>query len=432
MQSSTRRPAAILASVLAIGIWSGPAAAQFQQYTPPGDLRDAATNLREGIEKDVQDARWHLGPLRVQPEISLRNLAYIDDVFVGSEGEDVSDVTASIAAGLHLYIPMGPKTTLAAYVLPEYVWWQDQEDRRRLNESYGLGIFAYFNRLLVELSGRSDERLGFATSEIEQQVTDRTDAVSANFELILRRNLAFFVSASSTELTYLVDDAELEDPRIARFDRLDREEEVLRGGLRARFRGGWTVDLAFERSEAIFDNAGNDLSNSGTAPVLGLRLERGPWGIFADAAFRSLEAEEGSGFIDFDETTGRAEISLKARSRLTLRATASRKLTYSISEGFTYALEDRAGAGVEWALGRRSSLLLAAETGEVDYTVGAAVTPRQDDYSGWRALLKLGLGRKAEIRLGVTDTEYDSNLPGFDRTVTRISSGISIGESSWP
>ena len=92
MQSSTRRPAAILASVLAIGIWSGPAAAQFQQYTPPGDLRDAATNLREGIEKDVQDARWHLGPLRVQPEISLRNLAYIDDVFVGSEGEDVSEI----------------------------------------------------------------------------------------------------------------------------------------------------------------------------------------------------------------------------------------------------------------------------------------------------------------------------------------------------
>ncbi len=432
MRSSTPWPAAILSSVLAIGILSGPATAQFQQYTPPGDLQDAATSRREGIESDVKNARWHLGAMRIQPELSLRNLAFVDDVFVGSGEADVSDVTASVAAGLHFYLPAGSKTTIAAYVLPSYVWWQDQKDRRRINESYGVGIFAYFNRLSLELTGSSDESLSFATSEIEQQVTDRRDVVTADVEILFRRNLAFFVGASSSELRFLVDDAEREDPRIAPFDLLDRDEDILRAGLRAKLRGGWSVDLGFERSEAAFRNSRNNLSNSGTSPTLGVRLQSEPWQIIANAALRSLEADGDSNFQEFDEATGRIEIALKARSRLTLRATAGRNLTYSISEGFTFALDDRVGLAAEWALGRRTQLLLAAETGEVDYTVGASIAPRLDDYDGWRVQIKWGLGRKADLKLGITDTQYDSNLPGFDRSVTQITSGISFGESSWP
>lgn len=432
MRSSIPGPSVWLSSILAFGILCSPAAAQFQQYTPPGDLQGAAVNRRDGIEKDVQDARWRLGALRIQPELSLRNLGYVDDVFVGSGEGDVSDLFASVAAGLHFYLPVGPKTTLAAYALPEYVWWQDQEDRRRLNESYGVGVFAYFNRLTIELSGTSNERLSFASSEIEQQVTDSQDSLTADLELFLRRNLALFASASATEFRYLIDEAEKDDPRIAPFDRLDRDEEVLRGGLRARFRGGLTLDLGAERSQATFRLEENDLSNSGTAPYLGLVLDRGAWKLSGDLALRSLKAREGSEFRDFDEPTGRFELTIQARPRLSLQATAARSLTYSVADGFTYALEDRAGAAAEFELRRRISLRVFTETGEVDYSAGMSVAPRVDDYSAWGAKLKVGLGRKAELQVGVIETEYDSNLPGFDRTVTRITSNLRLTQTSWP
>ncbi|MCB1033015.1 MAG: hypothetical protein KDD47_04175, partial [Acidobacteria bacterium] len=288
MRSSTPRPSALLTSVILFGILCGPAVAQFRQYTPPGDLQGEPASRREGLEKDVAEARWHLGAIRVQPELTLRNLAWVDDVFVGSGDENVSDLTAAVAAGLHLYLPIGTKTTLAAYALPEYVWWRDQADRRRLNESYGVGLFAYFNRLTLELAGRSDERLSFATSEIQQQITDSQDQLNADLEIFLRRNLALFASLSSTDFRYLLDEAERLDPRIAPFDRLDRDEDILRGGFRVRLRGGLTVDLGVERSEATFRSADNDLSNSGTAPYLALVLDRGPWRINAEAALRSL------------------------------------------------------------------------------------------------------------------------------------------------
>ncbi|MCB1033014.1 MAG: hypothetical protein KDD47_04170, partial [Acidobacteria bacterium] len=109
-----------------------------------------------------------------------------------------------------------------------------------------------------------------------------------------------------------------------------------------------------------------------------------------------------------------------------------RSLTYSVTSGFTYALDDRQGLGLELALGNRSSLLVFTETGEVDYTAGTPFTERLDDYSGWGARLELGLGRKAEVQLGVEDTEFDSNLPGFDRSVTRITTQIRLSHTSWP
>lgn len=432
MQSSTPWPAAMLTSVLAFGFLSGPTAAQFQQYTPPGDLQGETASRREGLEADVANARWRWGSLRVQPELSLRNLAYVDDVFVGTAGEDVDDITASIAAGLHFYLPVGSKTTIAAYALPEYVWWQDQKDRRRFNDSFGLGVFSYFNRLSLELSGTSDERLSFVTSEIEQQVTDSTDALELGLEVILRRNLVLFASASSSEFRYLVEEAEQEDPRIARFDRLNRDEDILRAGLRGRLRGGWTLEVGVEESEASFLDEDNNLSNSGTSPYVGLSLVQGQWEIYGDVFFRSLEAEDGAEFQDFDETTGRVEVNLRLRPRLSLISSANRSLTYSIADGFTYALEDRITVGAEIELGRRSSLTAFTETGETDYTFGASEQPRLDDYTGWGTRLKIGLGRQAEVEIGYIDTEYDSNLPGFDRSITRITTSLRLSSFSWP
>ena len=383
MKSSTPWPVAMLTGILAFWVSSGPTAAQFRQYTPPGDLQGETTSRQKGLEEDVANARWKLGALRIQPELALRNLAYVDDVFVGSGGETVDDITASIAAGLRFYLPVGPKTTFSAYAVPEYVWWQDQEDRRRLNESYGLGIFTYFNRLSLELSGTSDERLSFATSEVEQQITDSSDVLGLDLDLILRRNLIFFVSASTSEFRYLIDEAEQDDPRIGAFDRLNRDEDLLRAGLRARFRGGWTLEVGAERSEATFLESENDLSNSGTSPYVGFNLTEGSWKIYADVFFRSLEAEEGAQFREFDETTGRIEVSLEVRPRLTLISTGNRNLTYSIAEGFTYALEDRITFAAELELSSRSSLTAFSETGEVDYTFGTSAVPRRDDYTGW-------------------------------------------------
>ena len=84
------------------------------------------------------DAPWRLGAVRVQPWLGLRDVAYIDNVF-GSADDPESDLTLTFGAGLKAYLPVGEKVVLAAHILPEYVWWRDNDQLSDWHYRYGAG-----------------------------------------------------------------------------------------------------------------------------------------------------------------------------------------------------------------------------------------------------------------------------------------------------
>lgn len=400
------------------------AGAQFLQYTPPGGPEQDPETRREELERELESARFRLGGVRIAPWAAVRNAAYVRNFFAAGD-EPPEDFTATVGAGLRAYVRNGPKATWTAKVLPEYVWWARQPDRRRLDGRYLLGFQGYFNRLTVEVqSGRQQEQR-IITPEVPVLVSGRQDGGEALVEVGLTGALSVFSSYGLARLENLVDD--VEDPRVQELAALDREERIVRAGLRWRPRRQWTVSLGAERSEVEFGDAAVDRSNEGTAPIAAVRFEGNRLHASADLAARSLEARQGALFVPYERVTGAAAVFLNAGGRVTPSVYFNRGLVYSLLPQYAYLEDERLGAALAIRGGRRTVGRIFAESGTHAYTPFSPLTPeREDDVFSYGAALSFGLSRRLSLEMSAARSSFDSNLPGADRSYTTAGLTISL------
>lgn len=413
----------IIAAVLLLGT-AAAAGAQFTQYTSPGGPQGRLEDKKEVLERAMEEARFHLGPVRIAPRFSLRDGTWVDEA--AGPGTD-SDFSVVVGAGLNAYLRTGRKVMLTAHALPEYVHWQDLEERRRLNQRFGVGAYGYFNRLTVEVEARRREEQGIVTPELLQPVSAREDRIEMASELALSGSFAVFATAAVSEHESL---AERDDPNagVRSLLLLDRREEVVRGGVRLRRKSGLSFGLGVESSRTEFATGGLPRSNEGLAPVLEGRLERPRIFARADLAARSLEALQGSSFVDYDEVTGGAELGVRPTDRLEVILYGGRNLVYTLLPEYSYLTDDRLGTALAIKIGWRTSGRIYYETGTSDYTAFASTTPRrEDDLTSYGASAQMSLGRSGTLALRASRTRFDSNLPGLDRTTTVLSAAVSWG-----
>lgn len=407
-------------------LFAGGAKGQFLVFTPPGGPDGRPETLQERLDREMSEAPYRLGPIYVTPLVGFRDVAYVRDLF--SEQEEVrSDVTATVGAGFRAYLRTGRKVTWVAQTLPEYVWWQKRTDSRRLNMSGGLeGIFL-LNRLTVDLAASRVEQQRIVTPEIAELVNSAVDLGRLDAELEMTAKLRPFVSARWSRQKGLVDDRD--DPAIEQIELLDREERLVRAGLHWYPRTDWMIGLGAERSEAEFDRSTLDSSNEGTSPVLELRIDRPHIFISANAAARSLEATEGSRFVDYDGVTGSFAVSFIPRRRLEFWLYTNRDLVYSLEGNYPYLQDQRTGAAIAIGVGDRIGGRIFAETGTNEYTAfSPATTPeRDDDLTAYGGSLRFLLARGLSLTFQATRLELDSNLPGADRSYTSGGLSLSLG-----
>ncbi|HEX6899496.1 MAG TPA: hypothetical protein VF789_07285 [Thermoanaerobaculia bacterium] len=424
MRLKTIRP-----MILFLFLWlvAGGAGAQFLQYTPPGGPDQESEDRREELERQIEAARYHLGPLRITPWASISDLAYVRNFFEnGAESPD--DVTASVGAGFRAYLRNGSKAAWSLQVLPEYTWWARQEERRQLNGTYLLGFHGFFNRLTLEVIAGREQELKIVTPDVPTPVSSRSDGGQIQAELQLTGAFSAFTTFSVEQQDNLVED--LTDPRFQELGRLDREERVLRAGLRWRPRQEWTLGLGAEISEVDFDRVRGlaDRSNEGTAPIAEVRFRGNRLEAGFDLADRSLEARRGAFFVPYDRITGSAQVAVKGGRRSSTGVYASRTLAYTISPLYSYLQDERLGVFVGIGAGRRASLRVFAEGGANDYFTFSPLTPpRQEDVTSYGGSLTFPLGRFLSFQLNGVRSRFDSNLPGGDRTYTSLGTTIALG-----
>jgi hypothetical protein len=409
-----------------------PAGAQFSQYTAPGTLLSRPTSKKEQMDKALENARWRVGPLRLAPWLSVRDAAYVSDVFAGTleggsdHGDEESDFTVTVGAGLQGYVPMGPKVFFTVDVLPQYVYWQKEIERRRLNGYYGVGLLGFFNRLNVQLLARRAEEQGVLSPEFEQRIHTRQDLVETTMELRLGRSFYLFGSASGQAVDPLEEDLGI-DPRLPRFEDLHRDETALRAGVEVRPTDHLRLAVGVERTESDFADSARDRSNSGTAPLVEASYDGDHLHVSGTVVQRSLDPEPGSEFVPFDQTTGQFRVTLTPRWRLSYSVYGSRNLTYSIEPGYSQFTIDRAGASIGAKIGNDSNVNLFYETGSHDYDgTSAEAAFRQDDFQAYGTQVQLKLGERLRLNLGVQRTSLESGLTGFDRTLTTFQTSVEI------
>lgn len=374
----------------------------------------------------MEEARFHLGPVRVAPWLGLRDAAYVRS-FLSAAGEETpSGFTATVGAGLRTYLRTGPKVIWTAQVLPEYVWWSSDSDRSRVNGRYGAGVHAFFNRLTVEATASRREEQQIVTPEVPEPVSSQAEDGQILAELRMTGALSLYgesriarvrnLEEEGTGLVFPVDDLEL----------LDREEVVTRAGVRWRPRESWLIGLGAETSRVDFEADALDRSNEGTAPVLELIFDRPKLFVQMDLARRSLEARRGSGFVAFDEVTGTAAVSLRPRRRTGYWVYASRNLVYSVDPTAAYLVDERIGASVSAGLGSRTLSRVFLETGDNDYVSLTGGLPRRDDLTSWGGSVRFRLRGTVTLEILGVRTEIDSDLPGGDRSYTSLGTRINL------
>ncbi len=417
-----RKRSSVIASILVGLAGTSITVAQSSQYVQPGSVQGPRQDPRAQIADAIEEARWKLGAVRLDPWIGIDRLGYVSDSFVQGGGTETDDFVAVASAGVQGYLPVGDKTFVTFHALPQYVWWQDQDERRGLNQHLGGALLGFYNRLQIELDARISEELGIVTRELEQEIVQRQEILRADFAVNLYRSLTLVAGARATGFE-TVDESPFADNL---FGRLDRDETVGRVGLQIRTGIAlWTA--GFEESTTDFlGGAAAGESISGGSWFAGAFVEGGSGWINLDLSNLDLEPDHvGSSAPPLSTTTGVVEAGwVWPGDGFTSTLYWRRGLNYSLSVENFYLLGDSTGMRLDYSPGV-SIYGAFFETGTDEYR---GSQPREDDRTSWGVTYSRPILRTATLIAGYSSTEVDT-APGFafpDREIKRFQIGLSF------
>ncbi len=398
--------------------------AQSTQYTAPGSLGRPLDDRQEAVRAAVEGARWQLGAVRVDPWLALKEVAWVEQE--EPDGSTASDLTATAGAGLNLYLPVGSRVTLAAQALPEYVWWRDRTDDRRVAGRYALGLFAYANRISLELTARSSDSTSFATPELDRRIDLQSDQLEAQIEVPVLRRFALFARGAANATDAGREGEAADDALLAA---LDRDEQWWVGGIRWKPREELSIAVGVGRSSAEFDQVGALRDNRGESLYAELAWRRPKLELAAEGFRTEIEPEEGSTFQGFDGTLATARVRWTPRDRFSLSLYGQRGLAYSIDSGRDFYLDQRFGTEVSFRPGWRTSIRLFFESGEHRYeeSESQAGADRVDDVTSQGASVDLQFGRGFTLVLGARRTQVENAAVGLDRDFVELRAGLTFG-----
>lgn len=396
--------------------------AQFSQYTKAGNFENSPASIKDDLDEAVENAKWDFGRVRVDPWLALREVTYDDNIGARAGEQTQSDLTATLGAGFRAYLPFGKDLVFATHVLPEYVWWRELSNRRRVNGRVGLGLFGNLGRTSLEASVTRADEARFFSREFEDQVNTTDEVGFLSLALDLSRGFSVFANGRLRRLSFRDEDAAIEQVKI-----LDREETIQRAGVSHTSARGLTIGVGVEDSEVEFEAVDNLRSNSGTSPLVQLQYVGPDFFFVIEAVDRDLEFPLAPELLDYDDVTGQARFEIESFERLGLQAYGRRGLVYSFTDRWAYFEETTIGAAVRWDAATWLAMRVFSETGNSDFRpVAAGIELREEDFDGYGIEFQFAV-RRATLLLSYSKTSYDANLQEFDRDVTVIRTGLLFG-----
>ena len=379
-------------------------------------------STKEAVTREVETARFRLGPLRLLPVLDLRDVGYNDNVN-GSPTKPVSDWTATVAGGTKLVVPLGEKWAIRGTVVPEYTWYLDSEDLRGWGGTYGASLVALFNRLTFEGGGGFRKRSEIVSSEATVARPRETTEGKAEIEVAVLPRFTLFGGYAAAKTRY--DDAALVIGGAPTAANLDRDEALWRAGVRYELREWFSVGAQYVGGRQEFVTAPQARDNDQEGWAVTARYDRERFYLDGSVGKRKSEARfAGSPYVPFDTTTYSYFASWFVANPVEIQAGGSRGPVPSISISENYYLESRNFAAVNVTLGRRLVLRGFGSLGTNAYAgaVGApAGTPkRTDDVTEYGAGATIFVTKAVSLTPLISRYETDSNYSGADRTINRL------------
>lgn len=384
--------------------------------------------LYERISEDAENARWQWGTLRVQPSVGLGSLQYVNNTFVDADvdAEEIDDIQASVFGGLNFYQLVGDRSAFAISIKPSYSWWNELEDRRRLNLNAQASAALKSGRFFLDADAGRNEELGIATEEAAQLINYRSDIVDINTGFEIYRSLAFSVGYERTEREHLLDESP--SALIPDFGRLDETTETLFAGIRMEPGRHATLQLGVIELETESPNTLRNFDGSGYQAELTYSTE--VLEIGTQVRNVDLEPTGISDFVATDFTSGYLSVRLGSALGRSLTFVADRGLGASVRTALQDFESTRYGVLSRVPVGKRVALAASYRIGTRDFRQ----SPREDDTReatvGFDFALQNGIGLTARF----VRSELDSTEAAFEREFDRFTVGLTVGLSGfvWP
>ncbi|HEY2798052.1 MAG TPA: outer membrane beta-barrel protein [Thermoanaerobaculia bacterium] len=401
------------------------AAAARAQLTSDDVPQGRTIPAKEEVDADMQAARFRLGPIRMIPTISVRDAGYDNNVF-GTTENPVSDWSFTIRGGFRFIVPFGAKVYLRASALPEYTWYDKLEERRGWGGLYEATLLGFFNRMTAQLRAYDQETFATYSSEIPTRVLTRTQDASGGFEVELLKRLTFFAKAEGMRVRYDTNGQLPGDP----VNLNDRTDTSIRGGPRYYLTPEWSVSAAVEQTWSDFVNDPETRDNQSRAYLLGVQYTRPRLYLNLSGGYRTGDPRDSSTFPAYSTGTGSFFASFFAIRWLELQAYGHRRVQYSLTSDNPYYFENRIGGAINLEVLGRVLLRGYGEAGPNQYPVGQAengvVTHRRDQITLFGGGASMIVVRPVVLTALVTRTEYNSNIAGQDRTITRFTINLAF------
>ncbi len=418
----------LLVAVLA----AAPAAAQFSGYTVPGSLGEKRLSAKEQVMLAYQNARWQLGVLQLDPQLSITDVGYVSNVYSTAEARAVSDLKAQGGAGLRGFFNLGPKVLVSPFANLGYNWWQDQKDLRSSSESYGVQLFGDFNRLQLGLQGGRVDTQRPLSSELEIPVDVQTDRLQTDLDVDFWGPFRLFATVVDSRVRYSGRAAEEQLPGL-NLSLLDVDSQLLKGGFAYELGNGLTVGLGWEDNESTFDNDPGGRSNRGSGPLLRLAYDGTRASLELEVSRRDLEFDGRESATKREQVIGFGLLGWNLTEKLSAGIYSATRLDASALNSAAIFESRRSGVSLQRRGSGRTRIGVFYEMGEDEFaTVASDQVTRLDDFTSYGVNLTSQFSERLAIEVGFHDTRRDSSDPDFDRDVTAVTGRVRLGGNLLP
>jgi hypothetical protein len=373
-------------------------------------------------ESIVRRAPWTLGPFRLFPAFSLRNVGYDDNIYF--ENAPRADYTGTFSPELKAYLPIGGTILLSVSDNPEYTYYVKNRARREFTNSVGLGLKA----LLLSRFVLTGEYQDFAhrrqlSPEIGILVTDLGRAWTAGLHYETASQSAIGLTAFRNELSY--ESLTLDPEGVPLSQALNRTESGGRAEIYYRafykgylFLGAGLTEYRFQSPDMAWRNSTGRFVTVGARFPVGGSLEGTINFGFKQVKPRAESQAVFSGFV------GSADLAARL-GRLGLRARFVRDNVFSTFADVLYFVDTTGGGGVSFYITDFLRLDYDFDVGTSDYPAslpgeepeaGAAMNAsRTDRRLNHAAGFVIRILRTAGLGLTWNSAHWTSTIPGWDR-----------------
>jgi hypothetical protein len=390
------------------GLFAGPASAQT-------------------AEPDPANVRVRIGPLQMNPTISLTNFGVDQNVFNDPpEDNPKEDVTATITPVLDLWLRVG-RARLTSSFKEEIIWYQEYASERSANTTYAAAWRLPLNRLLLQAGwkyAKLKDRPGF---EIDSRSERSQVGYNGAAEVRVLAKTLFGVNGTRQYLNF-APDAVFRDVNL--HDQLNSVSTTLGLTVRHELTPLTSVSLIATRGQDRFDV--NPLRDSDSSEVVGA---------IAMNSFAVIKGTANLGYRDFKPlssqvpgykgTVGGADLSYTLLGATRFSVAARRDVQYSYDSEQPYYIE----AGFDFSVAQQIfgpfDVIARFGNHNLSYRTRALAEPATidsvDNVKSYGVGAGLHLGRDMRLGFNVDHIRRDSDVRDRRYENLRVGTAITYG-----